>query len=145
MGNTLEPLLVEKYEKQTGNKVTVYKDRLFFNPENPLIQISTDGIAIKLNERKTNFEKINFEAKCYWIAGKFHGDKMTADYNAQSQGQMWVMGLQLTHFACYYVPHQKFHIIPVERDESFIKDMLYEVNLAWEEVEAKRKELNFNV
>ena len=138
MGNILEKDVVEMYKQATGYNVEIYKDRIFFNPENPRLQISSDGIAVLPDGTKRNLE-----VKCYWKKDKFLNDVMTADYYAQAQGQMYALGLNQTDFACYYVPKKHFHIIKVSRNNDYIEIMLDEINRAWKEVEKKRLELKY--
>lgn len=89
----------EAYEAITGYQVET--PGFLTHPDFPWAGASPDGIADG---------SINLEIKCPF-SGEIP-DEVPADYYAQCQWQMWVMGLETTHLFYWVLGGQKLFVVP---------------------------------
>lgn len=122
-GNALEDIAIERYEKQTGNKVV---KKGFVTADG--FGVSHDGITTDEDFNKINIEVKNLITSSY-LSQVMYG---TAEkrYYAQMQMQMYVLNCDLTHLLVQCQREEKLGvkmellIVEVERNEEFIMNMI---------------------
>jgi putative phage-type endonuclease len=133
IGNDLEPVIVKKYEKHTGYEVEIYKECIFYNPENPFLFASLDGIIVRKDGTRGIFEAKTCRAMKI-------SNTPYPWYFSQVQQQMYVMDLDWSHLVTHYYKLNKTKIIKIARDDDYIKDLIEKGKAFWEIVEQVKKQ-----
>jgi len=133
-GNDKEPEIVKLYERKTGNKVQLFKDRIFYHPQNPIFGASLDGYVEKSSG--------DFVLECKYSMASFWWNNDSCEYYyPQVQQQMYVMGVNKADFAVLHPNTLHLKILTVKRDEEFIQRMLEEGFKFWQLLQNKKANL----
>jgi predicted phage-related endonuclease len=128
-----EPLARLAYEAETGNVVTEVG---FFDHPALMAGASPDGLIgaeglleIKCPQLATHLEYLALDAE-------------PAEYTAQIQGQMWILGMQWCDFVSFnpdFPDHLQLIVRRISRDDAFIAKLASEVAQFLEEVDTETK------
>jgi len=121
LGHELEPQAIERYEKQTGNKV---ETKGLVVGKDIMLGASTDGIAFD-----QDFNTFNIEIKSVFLStylSELIDGALVKRYYAQMQVQMYILDMDMTHFLVQSQDTDKVGLIirEVPRDEEFIYNMI---------------------
>lgn len=134
LGSFLEPFILKKYEKITGNKVYKIEEQLS-HPEYDWLIANLDGMT------EENGEKIVFEAKISLHKGVGSGwgdeDKgiVPLEYMCQCQHYMHVTGAKMAHLAVMFLNSVELKIYKIKYSQEIIDEIMPTLDKFW----------NFNV
>lgn len=123
-GHELEPIARQAYNDYTG---LCAEPEVVFHKEKKWMMASLDGLSLDRSvivEIKCPGKKDHDLAACGEIPGKYY---------AQLQHQLATIDLNLLHYFSYR--DGDFHLIQVERDEKFIKDMIAQEESFWKNLQ----------
>lgn len=141
-GNIREEEIINLYRRLKGLTVESLslKDKIYYNPLTPFLTASLDGL-VRVNDGEDYIIDAKLSKTYFWSEGD------SGYYYGQAQQQLYVMGL-LSHEFVVLNPEipenqgkpEDLKIIPVKRNENFIRDMIIQAKDFWDEV-LKQREL----
>jgi putative phage-type endonuclease len=142
-GDEAEPHIIELFEKKTGYKVDIIKDRFFINPENPHLCATLDGL-VKRNGKNYAVVECKFSASAIFKNYRSVIDPKINYYYPQIQSQMYIMGVDLGFFAVQHRFTKKTIFYEVKRDNEFIKEMIIKTKEFYTEWQKRKEQKNEN-
>ena len=141
-GQIFEPTIIHLYALKTGLQIESksLKDKLYYDPENPFLLASLDGMVTRKDGTKYLIDAKYSKAK-FWQECK------TEYYYGQAQQQMYLLDLYYHEFVVLNpdiedVTPESLIIVPTVRDDKFIKDILIPgAKEFWQTVINRKKEL----
>lgn len=128
LGTSIQPVLVEAYARETGRRVrnvnTVRVSRQW-----PVAACSPDGEVI--GERRGL--EVKMSASSRWADAHRNGEPVPGDVFAQVQWQMYVTGWDAVDVVALL--WGRLEIIPIERDEAYIGELVRAAKAFWTLVE----------
>lgn len=128
IGNALEPIVANKYAKETGRKLEIRPSKV--HPEYPFIIGNIDREIVG-DERGPGILEI--KTKGAWI--DWHGEDIPPYYMAQVQHYLSIYGYEWASFAVLDLGTRKISHLDIERDDKQIAKIIDEEKKFWELVE----------
>ena len=128
IGNALEPIIANKYEKTTGRKLELRSRKI--HPDYPFMIGNIDREIVG-DERGPGILEI--KTKGAWI--DWHSEDIPPYYMAQVQHYLGVFGYDWASFAVLDLGTRKITHIDIERDDKQIENIIDEEKKFWKLVE----------
>jgi putative phage-type endonuclease len=118
IGRELEEFVAHMYEKRTGRKVK-RDNKIRVNPERPFMLASLDRV-IEPPDNKPTMGVLEIKTVVGRVYDSWDG-VVPPTYYSQVQHQLYVTGWSWAEMAVFILDRRQLIVIPIERDEEFIK------------------------